>query len=121
MIFENLAAALCRGARPAGRTRQASPRTASTSARGALNNALLNRLTAGATGLPRHYGPRRGATAIGNLLVQAVAAGHLASLAEGRQLVARSFPLTTFDPSGDWAEARARFARLTAQTALTAH
>ena len=80
---------------------------------GGSNNALLNRLTAGATGLPVRAGPVE-ATAIGNLLVQAVAAGHLASIAEGRELVARSFPITTHDPAGDWTEARARFAALPA-------
>ena len=61
------------------------------------------------------------ATAIGNLAVQAIAAGELASIAEARELVARSFPITTYDPTGDWAEARARFAALTARrTAATA-
>ena len=83
---------------------------------GGSNHRLLNRLTAGATGLPVRAGPVE-ATAIGNLTVQAIAAGELASVAEARELVARSFPITTFDPTGDWAEARARFAVLTARTA----
>jgi rhamnulokinase len=81
---------------------------------GGSNNALLNRLTAGATGLPVTAGPVE-ATAIGNVLIQAVATGRLASLAEGRELVARSFPMTTYEPSGDWSEARSRFADLTAR------
>jgi rhamnulokinase len=81
---------------------------------GGANNALLNRLTAGATGLRVEAGPVE-ATAIGNLLVQAVATGHLATLAEGRELVRRSFPTTTFDPAGDWATARARFAAVCAR------
>ena len=81
---------------------------------GGANNALLNRLTAGATGLRVDAGPVE-ATAIGNLLVQAVATGHLATLAEGRELVRRSFPTTTFDPAGDWADARARFAAVCAR------
>jgi rhamnulokinase len=81
---------------------------------GGSNNTLLNRLTAGATGLPVRAGPAE-ATAVGNLLVQAVAAGRLASIAEGRELVARSFPITAYEPAGDWTEARARFAALTAR------
>ena len=81
---------------------------------GGANNALLNRLTAGATGLRVEAGPVE-ATAIGNLLVQAVASGHLATLAEGRELVRRSFRTTTFDPAGDWATARARFAAVCAR------
>jgi rhamnulokinase len=80
---------------------------------GGSNNTLLNRLTAGATGLPVTVGPVE-ATAVGNLLVQAVATGRLASVAEGRSLVARSFPMTTYGPQGDWIEARARFAAVTA-------
>jgi rhamnulokinase len=81
---------------------------------GGSNNALLDRLTAGATGLRVEAGPVE-ATAIGNLLVQAVATGHVASLAEGRELVRRSFPTTTYDPAGDWADARARFAAVCAR------
>ena len=83
---------------------------------GGSNHRLLCRLTAGATGLPVRAGPVE-ATAIGNLAVQAIAAGELASVAEARELAARSFPITTYDPTGDWAEARARFAALTARSA----
>ena len=83
---------------------------------GGSNHRLLCRLTAGATGLPVRAGPVE-ATAIGNLAVQAIAAGELASIAEARELAARSFPITTYDPTGDWGEARARFAALTARAA----
>lgn len=76
---------------------------------GGSNHRLLCRLTAGATGLPVQAGPAE-ATAIGNIAVQAIATGELGSVAEARELVARSFPLTTYDPEGDWTEARARFA-----------
>jgi rhamnulokinase len=91
---------------------------------GGSNHRLLCRLTADATGLPVRAGPVE-ATAIGNLVVQAIAAGELASVAEARDLVARSFPITTHEPSGDWAAARARFAAITghpllASTASTA-
>jgi rhamnulokinase len=78
---------------------------------GGSNHKLLCRLTAGATGLPVRAGPAE-ATAIGNLAVQAIAAGELGSVAEARELVTRSFSITAYDPEGDWAEARARFAAL---------
>jgi rhamnulokinase len=54
------------------------------------------------------------ATVIGNLLVQAVAVGELGSLAEGRELVARSFTPTRYEPVQDaaWDDARGRFAEL---------
>jgi rhamnulokinase len=81
---------------------------------GGSNHRLLCRLTADATGLPVRAGPVE-ATAIGNILVQAVAAGELADVAEARALVARSFPVTTYQPEGDWAEARARFAGVVAR------
>lgn len=83
---------------------------------GGSNHRLLCRLTADATGLPVRAGPVE-ATAIGNLAVQAIAAGELASVAEARELIARSFPVTAYDPEGDWAEARARFAALVARPA----
>lgn len=65
---------------------------------GALNT-LLCQLTADATGLPVIAGPVE-AAALGNLLVQARAAGVLgASLAEMRELVARTQQLRRFEPS----------------------
>jgi rhamnulokinase len=86
---------------------------------GGSNHRLLCRLTAGATGLPVRAGPVE-ATAIGNLAVQAIAAGELASITEARELTARSFPITSYDPSGDWAEARARFAAIGARSSIPA-
>ena len=81
---------------------------------GGSSHRLLCRLTAGATGLPVRSGPVE-ATAIGNLAVQAIAAGELAGVAEARELVARSFSVASYEPEGDWAEARGRFAALVAQ------
>jgi rhamnulokinase len=83
---------------------------------GGSSNRLLCRLTANATGLEVRAGPTE-ATAIGSLALQAIAAGELASVAEARELTARSFPPTTYEPAGDWAEARARFARVCARAA----
>lgn len=86
---------------------------------GGSNNRLLCRLTAGATGLPVRAGPVE-ATAIGNLAVQAIAAGELASTAEARALAARSFPIATYEPEGDWAAARERFAAVCTRRTVAA-
>jgi rhamnulokinase len=78
---------------------------------GGVQNTLLCRLTAAAAGLPVLAGPSE-ATAIGNLIVQAMALGELASLTEARELVARSFAARCYEPTGDWSAARARFDQL---------
>jgi rhamnulokinase len=80
---------------------------------GGSSHRLLCRMTAGATGLPVRAGPGE-ATAIGNLCVQAIAAGELRDIAEARELARRSFTFTTYEPSGDWAGARERYAALIA-------
>jgi rhamnulokinase len=77
---------------------------------GGAKNRLLNQLTANATGRPVITGPVE-ATAIGNLLVQAIALGEIASADEGREIVCRSFDVETFEPvqDGDWEAAYERF------------
>ncbi len=76
---------------------------------GGTQNQMLSQFTADATGLQVIAGPVE-ATAIGNLLVQAVALGDLSSLQEARALVRASFPTTVFEPSGQpgWDEAYQR-------------
>ena len=64
---------------------------------GGSRNTLLNQLTANATGRPVLAGPVE-ATALGNVLIQARAAGELDSLADLRRAVRESFPVTRFDP-----------------------
>ena len=78
---------------------------------GGANNELLCAWTAQAAQRPVLAGPAE-ATLVGNLLVQAVALGEIASIAEGRELVRRSFVPTTHEPTADaaWQEARERFA-----------
>jgi rhamnulokinase len=77
---------------------------------GGARNDLLCRWTAEASGLPVLAGPEE-ATVIGNLLVQAIALGELGSLEDAREVVRRSFPLRTCEPTGasEWREARERF------------
>src|SRR5258707_15558292 len=83
---------------------------------GALNR-LLCQWTAGATGLPVIAGPVEAAE-IGNLAVQALAIGELASIAEVRQLVDRSFTTHTYEPRAraPWDEAYMRLERAIATT-----
>jgi rhamnulokinase len=64
---------------------------------GGSRNALLNQLTADATGLPVIAGPVE-ATALGNVAVQMLATGAAASLAEARAIIDRSVPTTVFTP-----------------------
>jgi rhamnulokinase len=80
---------------------------------GGATNRLLCAWTAEAAGRPVHAGPVE-ATVVGNLLVQAMALGEVASLAEGREIVRRSFVPDVYEPTGDaeWLEARDRFAQL---------
>jgi rhamnulokinase len=64
---------------------------------GGSRNRLLCRLTADACGLPLIAGPVE-ATALGNLIVQAIAAGELGGVADGRAAVAASVTLETYEP-----------------------
>jgi rhamnulokinase len=64
---------------------------------GGSQNQLLNQLTANTTGKTVVAGPVE-ATAIGNILVQAIAVGEINSLVEGREIVSRSFAVETYQP-----------------------
>jgi rhamnulokinase len=65
---------------------------------GGVRNRALCRLTADITGLPVVAGPVE-ATALGNVLVQARAAGELGSLSQMRELVAACCPLERYEPA----------------------
>ncbi|MFG1664557.1 rhamnulokinase family protein [Streptomyces sp. Y7] len=79
---------------------------------GGTRNALLCQLTADACGLPVVAGPAE-AAALGNVLVQARTHGLVRDLGDGRRLLARTQPLTRYEPRGDAARWRAAEARLT--------
>ncbi len=64
---------------------------------GGTQNELLSQFAADATGIPVLAGPVE-ATSAGNVLIQARAAGDVASLAELRAVVRASFPLRRFTP-----------------------
>ncbi|MBI4478376.1 MAG: rhamnulokinase, partial [Acidobacteria bacterium] len=66
---------------------------------GGARNRLLNQFTADATGRTVLAGPIE-ATALGNIAMQMLAIGAVASLAEARDIIERSFPVERFEPVG---------------------
>jgi rhamnulokinase len=83
---------------------------------GGSQNTLLGQMTADATGLPVFAGPGE-ATAVGNILVQAMAAAEFRSLSELRRIVRESFPPVLYEPRRDprWDNAYDRFRELKAR------
>ncbi len=77
---------------------------------GGSRNRLLSQFTADATNLPVVAGPVE-ATAMGNLLVQAMASGEVTSPAHLREIVAQSVSLDHYEPhpSAAWDNAYTRF------------
>jgi rhamnulokinase len=86
---------------------------------GGARNELLCQLTASVLDRRVIAGPVE-ATALGNILVQARAAGELGSLAELRAAAARSTELRTFDPAADGPTAQEEYGRFLSVTGLTA-
>jgi rhamnulokinase len=84
---------------------------------GGSQNQLLCQWTADATGKQVLAGPVE-ATAIGNTLMQAISLGIIDTLAAGRELVARSFPLRNHQPevAGGWDDVFGRFTELVGMT-----
>ncbi len=77
---------------------------------GGTQNKLLCQMTADACQRKVVAGPME-ATATGNLLVQLIANGAVASIAEAREIVTNSFTVDTYTPNTayDWSEAAERF------------
>lgn len=80
---------------------------------GGSKNELLNQFTANALQIPVIAGPSE-CTALGNVLVQAIASSHLPSLAAAREVVRNSFEVTTVKPqaTAEWDKAFTRFEKL---------
>jgi rhamnulokinase len=80
---------------------------------GGGQNELLNQFTANAAGKLVLAGPVE-ATAVGNVLVQALAQQRIGSLTDLREVVAASLPPKQYEPrdAHAWQDARARFATL---------
>lgn len=80
---------------------------------GGTKNNLLNQFTADSTGRTVITGPVE-ATAIGNILMQAIGMKHLSSLAEARQVVRTSFEPEVYEPkhTAGWDEAYTRLQKV---------
>jgi rhamnulokinase len=77
---------------------------------GGARNYLLNRFTANATGLPVIAGPYE-ATAIGNIIVQAMADDAIDDIYQARAIIKQSVNLKTFEPKNtqQWNEAYEKY------------
>ncbi len=80
---------------------------------GGSKDATLNQFAANATQLPVVAGPVE-ATALGNVIIQAIALGHVKSLADARQIIQHSLAVKTFQPTAaaEWEAAYARLEKL---------
>ena len=80
---------------------------------GGAKNALLCQMAADATGRRIIAGPVE-ATAIGNLVTQAIAQGAIGSIAQAREIIRASFEVQEYRPrqSAAWDEAYERFEKL---------
>ena len=81
---------------------------------GGSQNRLLNQFTADACRRTVVTGPVE-ATALGNVMIQAIATGHLANIEEGRAAIAASIEQEIFEPGpgNGWDDAYERFVELT--------
>ena len=81
---------------------------------GGTKDKFLSQMTADACNVPVCAGPEE-ATAIGNLMMQAIAAGEVKDLAQAREVVANSFELKHYEPTSDrgaWDAAYERFCKI---------
>ncbi|TVP75156.1 MAG: rhamnulokinase [Puniceicoccaceae bacterium] len=80
---------------------------------GGCQDKLLNQFTANALGIRVLAGPVE-ATGLGNIMAQMMADGTIKTLAEGRSIVANSFPIETYQPTDTelWNSEKERFAGL---------
>jgi sugar (pentulose or hexulose) kinase len=80
---------------------------------GGSKNALLCQMTANATGKTVIAGPDE-ATAIGNIMMQAVADGTFSSIEEGKKVILSSFDLKMYGPKDKdmWHEKYATFLQI---------
>lgn len=80
---------------------------------GGSKDSLLNQFSANATQVPVYAGPAE-ATATGNIIIQAIALGHIKSLDEARRLVKNSSVINVYKPSDSalWDKAYERFEKL---------
>ncbi len=82
---------------------------------GGCQDKLLNQFTANALGTKVHAGPIE-ATSLGNIMAQMMADDLINTLAEGRAMVADSFPVESYEPTDTsaWNVAKERFVAICA-------
>ena len=80
---------------------------------GGTQESFLCQLTADACGIPVYAGPVE-ATAIGNIAVQMMALGEIASLSEAREIIADSFDVICYEPkdTSKWDEQYIKYEKL---------
>lgn len=81
---------------------------------GGTKDRFLSQMTADACGLPVCAGPEE-ATAMGNIVMQAIAAGEIANLSEAREVIANSTELKYYEPTRSreaWDSAFDRFCKI---------
>ncbi len=80
---------------------------------GGSKNIMLNQFTANATGLPVQAGPVE-ATAIGNLMIQALGLGLIPNMQAALPLIRNAFPIKTYSPEAPaaWDAAYQKFLAL---------
>ena len=83
---------------------------------GGSQNELLNQMTADACQRPVLAGPVE-ATAAGNILVQAMATGDVATLAHARGVIRNSFEVKRYEPRADkkWDDAYTKYREVAAR------
>lgn len=81
---------------------------------GGSQNRLLCQFAANAAGVPVVAGPTE-ATAVGNIMVQAISTGLIDSISDARAIIRQSFELETYEPrdSEQWDSAYERFLAIT--------
>lgn len=84
---------------------------------GGCQNKLLCQLTADATGRLVIAGPVE-ATAIGNIMMQAITRGYLKSIEAGREMISRSYKVTIYEPEAipGWDDAYSRYLKIMEKT-----
>ena len=80
---------------------------------GGTKEAILCQWTANACGIPVYAGPVE-ATAIGNIAMQAVAAGEITGISQAREVIRNSFEIITYEPRDTeaWNDAYVKFKKI---------
>lgn len=80
---------------------------------GGIQDTAICQYTANFTGLPVKAGPIE-ATAVGNIIIQAIASGSISSIKEAKRLISNSFEVKLYKPqeTKEWKDTYTRFLKL---------